>query len=163
MANSAGRQSHIASPSKVGHIYQSCSYRDAIFTIFMREWCIIPHLCRPFSPPQARRQGMTNPKPAMRAAQLKMVAPRQLPPPRQNNNYVQGRGRGRTQMVGGGRVSYDLLAARTTRCRFFAVFFFLFSSSSGRRCCRHLFTVLSYDTYWVYLAAYSPCKRRSAV
>lgn len=113
--------SHISHRPQATATYHSGSYRDAIFT---REWCLIPHLCRPFSPPQARRQGMTNPKPAMRAAQLKMVAPRQLPPPRQNNNYVQGRGRGRTQMVGGGRVSYDLLAARTTRCRFF--FFALF-------------------------------------
>lgn len=73
----------------------------------LRELYIIPHLRRSLSPPQARRQGMTNPKPAMRAAQTQMVAPRQLPPPRQNN-YVQAKGRGRTQVVGGGRVSYDL-------------------------------------------------------
>lgn len=51
---------------------------------------------------QARRQGVTNAKPAMRAMQAKTVAPRQQQG-RQNNN-VQGKGQGRGFKAGGDRV-----------------------------------------------------------
>ncbi|CAM9469682.1 unnamed protein product [Ectocarpus sp. 8 AP-2014] len=47
----------------------------------------------------SRRQGVANAKPAMRAAQSKVVSPRQQTAPQR----VQGRGRGRSTQAGGGR------------------------------------------------------------
>lgn len=54
---------------------------------------------------QARRQGVGNAKPAMRAAQSRVVSPRQQPQQQQQQPRTQGRGRGRSFQAGGGRVS----------------------------------------------------------
>lgn len=74
-------------------------HRHAAF----EEVTLVP--CRTPTIPQSRRQGVANAKPAMRAAQSKVVSPRQQTAPQR----VQGRGRGRSTQAGGGRVSYTSL------------------------------------------------------
>lgn len=58
--------------------------------------------------PQARRQGVTNAKPAMRAAQAKAVTPRASQQQQRQTNQPQGRGRGRGSQTNTNRVGCSL-------------------------------------------------------